>query len=131
MSAVTTETNSLSYTLLIRLPSIHITKNVRLPYHFINLLNKPITDNSFFDLFNVVVYSYLTIYYALEDAFVSLILWRGASIIFLPKPSLRTRSIKWVNVNVPLHSLVAFIAVVNLVENPDLLPSFFFASIGW
>lgn len=77
------------------------------------------------------MYSYLTIYYALEDAFVSLILWRGASVIVLPKPSVRTRSIKWVNVYVPLHSLVAFVAVVNLVENPDLLPSFFFASIGW
>ena len=120
--------------LLIRLPSIHIMKNVRLAQLFISLLR----TTNYWQLIVLislsiyaVVYSYLTIYYALEDAFVSLVLWRGASIIVLPKPSFRTRSIKWVNVNVPLHSFFAFIAVVNLVENPDLLPSFFFASIGW
>ena len=65
--------------------------------------------------------SYLTIYYALEDAFMSLLLWRGHSNINLPVPSPSTRSIKWVSVHkVPLHSMVAFVSTVSLVENPDL-----------
>ena len=75
--------------------------------------------------------SYLTIYYALVDAFLSLILWRGVTAISLPVPSLSTRSIKWTNVFIPLHSLVAFICTVSLVENPDLLPSFYFGCVGW
>jgi len=75
--------------------------------------------------------SYLTIYYALVDAFLSLILWRGVTAISMPVPSLSTRSIKWTNVFIPLHSLVAFICTVSLVENPDLLPSFYFGCVGW
>mmetsp|Transcript_11555 Transcript_11555/g.25337 ORF Transcript_11555/g.25337 Transcript_11555/m.25337 type:complete len:715 (+) Transcript_11555:140-2284(+) len=75
--------------------------------------------------------AYLTIYYALEDVFISLVLWRGYSIITLPMPSYSTRSIKWIDAGFPLHSLVAFICCVCLVENPDFLPSFFFGCIGW
>lgn len=74
---------------------------------------------------------YLTICYALEDAFISLVLWRGYSIINLPMPSFSTPSIKWISATFPVHSLVAFIGCTCLVENPDFLPSFFFGCIGW
>lgn len=49
----------------------------------------------------------------------------------LPMPSFSSRSIKWVNKFLPLHSFVAFLCTISLVENPDLLPSFFFGCIGW
>lgn len=75
--------------------------------------------------------SYLTMYYALEDAFKSLLLWRGKSVLNLPVPSYSTRSIKWIDVDFPLHSFVAFICTISLVENPNLLPSFCFGCIGW
>jgi len=73
----------------------------------------------------------LTLYYYLEDAFASLIFWRGKSIVSLPVPSYSTRSLKWVDVGFPIHSSVAFICAINLVENPELLPSFCFLCIGW
>lgn len=75
--------------------------------------------------------SYLTIYYALEDAFISLLLWRGHSTVTVPIPSYRTRSFHWVDVQLPLHSMTAFFCTISLVENLDLLPSFFFGCIGW
>ena len=80
---------------------------------------------------NSLVMSYYTIYYALEDAFLTMLLWRGHSTFSLPVPSVSTRSVTWVSVGFPLHSLTAFLCTTRLVENPDLLPSFFFVCIGW
>ncbi|KAL7431683.1 hypothetical protein ACHAXH_003556 [Discostella pseudostelligera] len=78
------------------------------------------------------LWSYLTIYYLLEDVFMSVILWRGHSKISLPMPHISLHSlIKWVQFDFPLHSLVLFICCVSIVEYPDLLPSFFFLSLGW
>ncbi len=78
------------------------------------------------------MWSYLTIYYLLEDVFMSVILWRGHSKVSFPKPQLSMHSMfKWVEINFPLHSLVLFICTVSIVENPDLLPSFFLLTIGW
>ena len=78
-----------------------------------------------------VVMSYLTIYYVLEDVFISLLLWRGHSSIPIPLPDYSTRSVKWVEVQFPLHSFLAFVCTISLVENSNLLPSFCFGCIGW
>jgi hypothetical protein len=75
--------------------------------------------------------SYLTIYYGLQDAVVRLFLWRGGQKVFIPVPDIKTKSIRWTCAQFPLTSLIVFLAFINLVEKPDLLPSFFLASIGW
>lgn len=94
------------------------------------LLCSPITHISVADF--VLVWSYLTIYYLLEDVFKAVILWRGHSKISIPIPHLSTHAmIKWVDFDFPLHSMVLFICSVSIVEYPDLLPSFFFLTIGW
>jgi len=90
-------------------------------------------DMKRFGLTNINAYieeltDFLTIYYYLEDSFVSLILWRSQTTIPFPVPWM---PIKWVEFSVPLHSFMAFLCMVSLVENMDLLPSFFFGSIGW
>jgi len=77
------------------------------------------------------LWDYLTIYYYLEDSFISLILWRSKTTIPVPLPRLTSLSIGWVDVSVPLHSLMAFLCMISIVENLDLIPSFFFGSIGW
>ena len=61
--------------------------------------------------------SYLTIYYGLEDALIRLFLWRGGK--------------KLLGVKFPITSLIAFLSFINIVEKPDLIPTLFFASIGW
>ena len=55
--------------------------------------------------------------YAIGDALTSLLFWRS----------------QWnfCGFSVPLHSFVAFVIGVHLVENPRMLPSFFFFSIAW
>eukprot|EP00574_Skeletonema_japonicum_P003819 CAMPEP_0201722664 /NCGR_PEP_ID=MMETSP0593-20130828/6957_1 /ASSEMBLY_ACC=CAM_ASM_000672 /TAXON_ID=267983 /ORGANISM="Skeletonema japonicum, Strain CCMP2506" /LENGTH=1102 /DNA_ID=CAMNT_0048213643 /DNA_START=201 /DNA_END=3509 /DNA_ORIENTATION=+ len=77
------------------------------------------------------LYDYLTIYYYLEDSFLSLIFWRGKSTVHIPVPWLPTLSIKWVPFSGPLHSLIAFLCLIRMVENPELIPTIFFGSIGW
>ena len=77
------------------------------------------------------LYDYLKIYYYLEDSFVGLILWRSKTTIPVPLPRLTQLSIGWVDVSVPLHPFMAFLCMISLVENLDLMPSFFFGSIGW
>lgn len=77
------------------------------------------------------LWAYLTIFYALKNALLSVILWRGYSIVSLPVPSFASRSVKWVNLRFPLNSVVAFISITSLVENPNLLPSFCFGCVGW
>lgn len=55
----------------------------------------------------------------LQDALTSLLLWRG---------SLSFRSVRfWF----PVHSLTIYVALIHVVENPNLFPSFFFASLAW
>lgn len=75
--------------------------------------------------------SYLTIYYGLEDAIIRLFLWRGGKEVFIPSFDIVTKSIKWISFRFPLTSVITFLSVINLVEKPDLIPSFFFASAGW
>mmetsp|Transcript_23343 Transcript_23343/g.36135 ORF Transcript_23343/g.36135 Transcript_23343/m.36135 type:complete len:1112 (+) Transcript_23343:197-3532(+) len=77
------------------------------------------------------LYDYLTIYYYLEDSFVSLILWRSKTSIPVPVPRLTPLSIEWVDISMPLHSLMAFMCLIGMVENPELMPALFFGSIGW
>ena len=57
----------------------------------------------------------------LEDAVMTLLLWRGH---FAVKFGEKT-------VKLPLHSFNAFIVAIVLVERPQLIPSFCFASIAW
>lgn len=73
----------------------------------------------------------LTVYYFLEDGFVSLFLWRSSSIVTIPLPDIKTFSLRWVNIGLPLHSLTAFICATRLVENLQLLPSFSFGCVAW
>ncbi|KAL7446886.1 hypothetical protein ACHAXM_011668 [Skeletonema potamos] len=93
-------------------------------------------DMKKFNIWNVTyymeeLYEYLTIYYYLEDSLKSLILWRSKTTIPVPILRLTSLSISWVDVSVPLHSLMAFLVMISIVENLDLMPSFFFGSIGW
>jgi len=67
----------------------------------------------------LTAYKYATYY--LQDALEALILWRGHT-----KVSIFGKEFK-----LPMHSLNAFLVCVLLVERPQLVPSFFFASIGW
>jgi hypothetical protein len=57
----------------------------------------------------------------IEDAALSLLLWRGQFSLTV----FRTEFM------LPIHSLFAFILAVVLVENPELYPSFCFACIAW
>ena len=59
--------------------------------------------------------------YYIQDALMALILWRGT----MPIPLLGKDFL------FPIHSLSAFVALTLLVERPQLIPSMFFASIGW
>lgn len=78
------------------------------------------------------VLSYLTLFFLFGEAFMSLILWRGQSTISLPMLSYATpKFFKWIDVRFPLHSLALFVCLIILVENYALLPSFFFAAVGW
>jgi hypothetical protein len=56
-----------------------------------------------------------------QDAVMALLLWRGTYRLQLFGKSLLF----------PIHSLAAFLLAVFLVERPQLLPSFYFASIAW
>jgi hypothetical protein len=56
-----------------------------------------------------------------QDGVMALLLWRGTYKLQLFGKSLL----------LPIHSLAAFLLAVFLVERPQLLPSFYFASIAW
>jgi len=56
-------------------------------------------------------------YYAVEDTFKSLILWRG--------------QVKVGDTLLPLHSAIAFFGSIYVIEHPHLLPGCFFLSIAW
>lgn len=58
--------------------------------------------------------------YYVQDAVKALILWRGTPIYLFGK-----------QYSFPLHSLSAFLGLITVVERPQLLPSLFFATIGW
>ena len=73
----------------------------------------------------------LTVYYFLEDGAISLFLWRSSSQIPIPLPDLRTFTLKWVYVGIPLHSIVAFLCAIQLVENPELIPTYSLGCIAW
>ena len=79
------------------------------------------------------LFSYLMIYYGLEDALIRLFLWRGGKEVFVPVPDIATKSIKWIGTGLmfPVTSVIVFLSFINLIEKPDLIPSFFFASTGW
>jgi hypothetical protein len=57
----------------------------------------------------------------LQDAVESLLLWRGTLPI----------TVSGKKYKFPIHSLIAFVTSVLLVENPELFPSLFFAMLGW
>jgi hypothetical protein len=65
--------------------------------------------------------AYQHLIYYLQDAVMSLLLWRGHFQCTIAGHELL----------LPLHSLNAFIMLALLVEHPRLAPSFFFGSIGW
>jgi len=77
------------------------------------------------------LWSYLVVYYFLEDAFVGLLLWRGRSNLTLPVPLIPSFTVQWKHLTFPLHSIAAFLIAISVVENPDLLPSVSFGCIGW
>lgn len=79
-----------------------------------------------FDMETVTAYraeleSYLIVWHYIKVSAISLLLWRGQ------------KEIKWRNsrVQIPIHSAVFFIMGITLVENFDLLPSYFLFSIAW
>lgn len=65
--------------------------------------------------------AYQHLLYYIQDAVISLLLWRGHFQCTIAGHELL----------LPIHSLNAFIMLALLVENPRLAPCFFFGSIGW
>lgn len=58
----------------------------------------------------------------IEDGILGILLWRGT----LPISGTGDGTIY-----LPIHSITAFFVAIYLVENPNLFPSFFFASLAW
>jgi hypothetical protein len=56
-----------------------------------------------------------------EDGIMTLLLWRGHLPVKIGSSTIK----------LPIHSLYAFLVAITLVENPQLYPSFCFASIAW
>ena len=67
------------------------------------------------------LYDYQHVLMHIEDAAMTLLLWRGHF-------ALRLFGKEFL---LPIHSLIAFALAVVLVENPELFPSFCFACIAW
>ncbi|MGK3761763.1 MAG: hypothetical protein ACI8RD_014081 [Bacillariaceae sp.] len=59
----------------------------------------------------------------MEDALMTLILWRGHFEMKLPFIGKK--------IKLPIHSFNAFVISTFLVEHPTLFPSFFFGSVAW
>ncbi|KAL7496488.1 hypothetical protein ACHAWT_004732, partial [Skeletonema menzelii] len=116
--------------------SVYVNVQTRKEFHVLRQTVEGNLDTKGYSLSAISSYcdelmSYLTIYYGLEDAIIRLFLWRGGSELNIPVPDIATKSVKWTSCRFPLTSLIAFLSVINLIENPDLIPSFFFASTGW
>lgn len=77
------------------------------------------------------LWTYLFVIFIIQEAFLGVIFWRGYSTVSLPMPSHAFRSVKWVDLRFPLHSLVAFISITTVIDYPNLLPSFCLGCIGW
>ena len=63
-----------------------------------------------------------TLFY-IEDGLMALFLWRGHCECTIPLVE--------IEVNIPLHSIIAFVVSTLLVEYPTLIPSFCFGSVAW
>lgn len=59
----------------------------------------------------------------IQDGVVALLLWRGTLPVYVP--------IIDKSVVLPVHSISAFVITTVLAEKPQLIPSFFFASVAW
>ena len=64
---------------------------------------------------------YQHVLFHVEDGIMALLLWRGHFPVKIGSSTIR----------LPIHSLNAFLVAIALVENPQLYPSFCFASIAW
>jgi hypothetical protein len=116
--------------------SVYVNVQTQKDFHVLRQTVEGNLDTKEYSLSTITAYcdelmSYLTIYYGLEDAVIRLFLWRGGKEVFIPTPDIATKSIKWIGFRFPLTSVIAFLSIVNLVEKPDLIPSFLFASAGW
>jgi hypothetical protein len=89
-----------------------------------------LTDASLFFFLSKVL-DLLTVYYFLEDGAISLFLWRSSSIIPIPLPDLRSFSLKWVDLGLPLHSILAFLCATRIIEHPELIPTYSLGCIAW
>ena len=116
--------------------SVYVNVQTQKDFHVLRQTVEGNLDTKEYSLSTITAYcdelmSYLTIYYGLEDAVIRLFLWRGGTEVFIPAPDIATKSIKWIGFRFPLTSVIAFLSIINLVEKPDLIPSFLFASAGW
>jgi len=59
----------------------------------------------------------------IEDGLMTLLLWRGSLQWTIP--------VLQIEVDLPIHSISAFVTAVFLVENPNFVPSFCFGSLAW
>jgi hypothetical protein len=59
----------------------------------------------------------------IEDGLMALVLWRGQTELSIPFSN--------VELNVPTHSIWAFVLSTFLVEHPTLIPSFCFGTLAW
>jgi hypothetical protein len=64
---------------------------------------------------------YQRVLFHVEDGIMALLLWRGHFPVKIGSTTIK----------LPIHSLNAFLVAITLVENPQLYPSFCFASIAW
>ncbi len=116
--------------------SVYVNVQTKKEFHVLRQTVEGSIDMKEYSLSTIASYcdelmSYLTIYYGLEDSILRLFLWRGGEEIFFPVLDIATKSVKWSSFRFPFTSLIAFLSVVNLVEKPDLIPSFCLASTGW
>eukprot|EP00536_Pseudo-nitzschia_multiseries_P015431 jgi/Psemu1/246838/estExt_Genewise1.C_8860010 len=69
------------------------------------------------------IYELLHVLFYVEDALMTVLLWRGHFDVTVP--------LLGKTLELPIHSLTAFLIAIVLVENPTLFPSFCFGSLAW
>ena len=69
------------------------------------------------------LYDLQHVLFHIEDGLATLLLWRGQMEVTIPYLD--------VEINVPIHSICAFILSTFLVEHPTLIPSFCFGTLAW
>jgi len=130
-------------------PSIYVNVKKKRDFRVVRYTCTGMYDMEKFSIETITQYveeleSYKHLAYYVEDALMTLLLWRSTASFSIPLPDFKkseeeksaARNVfekytKSQTVAFPIHSLTAFLAMVILVERPGLFPSFSFAAIAW